>query len=96
MSTKTPRFRAPLSFIVAGLVVGLMLAPASGFAETTASAIQVSVDQAKLIKLPERIATLVVGNPLIADVTMQAGGVMVVSDYGHHPAEIRATRSRTS
>ena len=37
-------------------------------APAVADTITVSVDQAKLVKLPERIATIVVGNPMIADV----------------------------
>jgi Flp pilus assembly secretin CpaC len=48
-----------------------------------ASEITVVVDQAKVEKLPERVATLVVGNPLIADVTLQPGGVMVVTGKGY-------------
>ena len=47
-------------------------------------AINVFVDQAKLIKIPEKIGTLVIGNPLIADVSVQAGGTLVVTgkSYG--------------
>jgi Flp pilus assembly secretin CpaC len=50
-----------------------------------AADIDVVLDQAKLVKLPERVATLVIGNPLIADVTVQAGGLMVITGrgYGH-------------
>jgi Pilus formation protein N terminal region len=46
--------------------------------------IGVNVDQAKLVKLPTRVATIVVGNPLIADVTLQNGGIVVVTgkSYG--------------
>lgn len=43
----------------------------------------VYVDQAKVIKLPERVATIVVGNPLIADVTLQPGGMVVVTGKGY-------------
>jgi Flp pilus assembly secretin CpaC len=44
----------------------------------------VHVDQAKVLKLPERTATLVVGNPLIADATVQPGGIIVITakSYG--------------
>jgi hypothetical protein len=42
-------------------------------------AIAVTVDQATLIKLPDRVGTIVVGNPLIADVTVQSGGTMVLT-----------------
>jgi putative type II/III system pilus formation protein len=46
--------------------------------------ITVRLDQARLFRVPDRTATLVVGNPLIADVTVQPGGMMVVTakSYG--------------
>jgi Flp pilus assembly secretin CpaC len=44
----------------------------------------VHLDQAKLLQLPERTATLVIGNPLIADAVVQGGSTMVVTgkSYG--------------
>ena len=45
--------------------------------------IAVNVDQAKLVKLPTRVSTIVVGNPLIADVTLQPGGMIVVTGKGY-------------
>jgi Flp pilus assembly secretin CpaC len=48
-----------------------------------AADIDVVLDQAKLVKLPERVATLVIGNPLIADTTVQAGGLMVITGRGY-------------
>jgi hypothetical protein len=53
---------------------------------TTASAagiIEVKLDQATIRKVNPLTATLVVGNPLIADVSVQAGGVMVVTGKGY-------------
>jgi hypothetical protein len=46
--------------------------------------IMVNLDQAKLVKLPDRTATLVIGNPLIADAAVQPGGVVVLTakSYG--------------
>jgi Pilus formation protein N terminal region len=43
----------------------------------------VTLDQAKLARVPPRTATLVVGNPLIADVSVQAGGAMVITGKGY-------------
>jgi Flp pilus assembly secretin CpaC len=43
----------------------------------------VSLDQARLIKMPERVATIVIGNPLIADVSLQPGGIMIVTGKGY-------------
>ncbi len=49
----------------------------------TEATIQVQLDQAKLIRMPERTSTLVVGNPLIADVALQNGGIIVVTGKGY-------------
>jgi Flp pilus assembly secretin CpaC len=57
--------------------------PAAGLAESTADIIAVNVDQAKLVRLPGKVATIVVGNPLIADVTLQPGGMIVVTGKGY-------------
>ncbi len=65
------------------LAIGILLWPAAVLAEPTADSIAVNVDQAKLVKLPGRVATIVVGNPLIADVTLQTGGVIVVTGKGY-------------
>jgi len=63
----------------------LTLAVASSFAPLAASAADVTVilDQAKLVKLPEKVSTIVIGNPLIADASVQAGGLMVVTGKGY-------------
>ena len=55
----------------------------SAWPQPTPIEIAVNVDQAKLVKLPAEIATIVVGNPLIADVTLQNGGVVVVTGKGY-------------
>ncbi len=67
------------SAIVAAIAV-------STFPRTHASAnepIAVTVDQARLMKLPERVATVVIGNPLIADVSLQPGGMLVITGKGY-------------
>ena len=50
----------------------------------TSEPVTVRLDQAKLLKLPERTATLVIGNPLIADAAVQPGGLVVITakSYG--------------
>jgi hypothetical protein len=47
-------------------------------------ALIVHLDQAGVLKLPERTATLVIGNPLIADAAVQPGGIAVITgkSYG--------------
>jgi Flp pilus assembly secretin CpaC len=61
----------------------VLASPAASLAESTADAIAVNVDQAKLVRLPGKVATIVVGNPLIADVTLQPGGMIVVTGKGY-------------
>lgn len=68
------------AFLVAAAVLA---APAAGLAESNPDTIAVNVDQAKLVRLPGRVATIVVGNPLIADVTLQPGGMIVVTGKGY-------------
>ena len=48
-----------------------------------ADTITVNVDQAQIMKLPERVATVVIGNPLIADAALQSGGVLVITGKGY-------------
>ena len=75
------RAHAPLKLLWLGL--GILLCPVAAVAEPTADSIAVNVDQAKLVKLPTRVSTIVVGNPLIADVTLQTGGILVVTGKGY-------------
>jgi len=75
------RSRAFLSFRL--LAIGMVLWPAAALAAPAAESILVNVDQAKLVKLPGKVATIVVGNPLIADVTLQNGGIIVVTGKGY-------------
>ena len=58
---------------------------------TVGEPITVYLDQAKVLKLPDKTATLVVGNPLIADVAVQPGGIMVLTakSYGVTRSEER-------
>src|SRR5260370_848145 len=75
-----------LRFIPLTLALFSSLAIAGG--PTTASApsaegLRVNLDQAKIARLPEGTATLVIGNPIVADVTMLKGsGAMVVTGKG--------------
>jgi Flp pilus assembly secretin CpaC len=71
------------SFGVRALAIGIVLCPVAALAQFPTDAIAVNVDQAKLVKLPGRVSTIVVGNPLIADVTLQNGGVVVVTGKGY-------------
>jgi Flp pilus assembly secretin CpaC len=63
--------------VLAALALGLAGAPAAA-TEATA-AVQVVVDQAKVIRLPEKTQTVIVGNPMIADITVQKNGILIVT-----------------
>jgi hypothetical protein len=75
--------RMRLVSLLSSLAVAAVLLPADASAEPTPDAIAVNVDQAKLVKLPARVSTIVVGNPLIADVSLQNGGIVVVTGKGY-------------
>jgi hypothetical protein len=53
------------------------------FGAANAADINVILDQARLVKLPDRVATIVVGNPVIADAAVQSGGWMVITGKGY-------------
>ena len=52
------------------------------------------LDQAKVFKIPERTTTVVVGNPLIADISLQAGGMVVVTGKGYGITNLIALDTR--
>lgn len=47
-----------------------------------AETVTVTVDEAHIMKMPDRVATIVIGNPLVADATLQAGGILVITGKG--------------
>jgi len=83
MSLKSLRLSIRARFALRSLAVGMLLWPLAAGAESSGDAIAVNVDQARLVKIPSRVATIVVGNPLIADVALQPGGVLVVTGKGY-------------
>ena len=83
MSFKCLRTRPRAVSGFRALALGILVWPAMALADPVPEAIDVNVDQAKLVKLPARVSTIVVGNPLIADVTLQPGGMIVVTGKGY-------------
>jgi Flp pilus assembly secretin CpaC len=85
MSSKYLRTRTRAISAFRALAVGLLLSPTIVLADPgpESKSIAVNVDQAKLVRLPPKVATIVVGNPLIADITLQPGGLMVVTGKGY-------------
>ena len=74
-------------------IAAVLLAPAV-VAAPMDEQIAVNVDQAKLVRFPDQIATIVVGNPLIADVTLQPGGLVVITGKGYGATNVIAIDRR--
>ena len=70
--------------------VAALLAVAIATPAVAAERIVVLVDEARILKLPDRATTVVIGNPLIADVSVQTGGVAVVTGKGYGMTNIVA------
>jgi Flp pilus assembly secretin CpaC len=66
----------------AAVVAILSLVPVQMSAEA-ADSIGVKLDQATLLKLPSNVATVVIGNPMIADAALQPGGLLVITGKGY-------------
>ena len=74
--------RSPLSIATLAQVALLAAAVLMPALAQAAQRVEVVLDQATLMKLPDRVSTIVVGNPLIADVAVQSGGLLVVTGKG--------------
>jgi len=83
MAYNSSRNRASARLGFLALAVGALLRPAVALAAPAPETVAVNVDQAKLVKLPGKVSTIVVGNPMIADVTLQPGGLVVVTGKGY-------------
>ena len=71
----TRRRRGALAFLLAVMAAGPALA------DTTT--VEVTLDKAKILRMPPHAQTIVVGNPIIADVTtLKADGLVVVTGKG--------------
>lgn len=70
-----------LAGLIAGLAAPALANPAASGARDSVS---VQIDHARVIRLPERTQTVIVGNPSIADVTVQRNGVLILTgkSYG--------------
>ena len=73
------RYFNTLFFIFVLITAGL-----SFMSPSMAETLDVELDQAKIIKIPDKTQTLIIGNPIIADVTMlKSNGIMVVTGKGY-------------
>ena len=72
-----------LRTVLAALALGAFAVPAHA-AGASDDVLRITVDQAQIAKLPADTATVIIGNPAIADVTTLRGGAgMVVTGKGY-------------
>lgn len=74
--------RAPITLAACVGALFLMSAPSPVGAAPPPARIEsvvVMVDHAKVVRLPEKAQTVIIGNPAIADVAVQKNGVMIVT-----------------
>lgn len=75
-----PAIFAAIGAACCGVVLAVQPQPAYAAPKPGAiDTVVVLVDHAKVVRLPEKAQTVIVGNPGIADVTVQKNGVMVVT-----------------
>jgi putative type II/III system pilus formation protein len=75
----------PLHWLAAAFAFVAMIGPAAAQPMPPApETVVVFLDQARLMQLPDRAANVVIGNPLIADLSIQPGGLAVITgkSYG--------------
>jgi hypothetical protein len=63
-------------------------------ANAKADTVEVALDQAQVLRLPSGVSTIVIGNPLIADGSLQAGGMLVVTGKGYGTTNLMALDSK--
>ena len=72
------------------LLFGLLGCALVAAAPAQADTVSVSLDQARLLKIPDRVTTIVIGNPLIADAALQGGGLLVITGKGYGATNLLA------
>ena len=75
---RNPTGRILLRMMGVVLAAAVLAAGAAGAADH----VTVVLDQATVVKMPEKVSTVVVGNPMIADVSLQPGGILVLTGKG--------------
>lgn len=86
--------KVSIKIIAAILCFGLSAAAIAPAAAEPAEPVQVLLDQARIVRLPDRVATLIIGNPSVADGTLQSGGLLVVTGKSYGNTNIIALDSR--
>jgi Flp pilus assembly secretin CpaC len=75
------KFALPLA-----LIASLLASPARAEPDT----VSVMLDRATILRLPTKVATIVIGNPAVADGSLQTGGLLVVTGKGYGTTNLLA------
>ena len=76
LSISLRRMQAALAAMLAGALFALA---GPGIAESKADDLVVRYDQSQLVRMPRHVSELIIGNPTIADVSLQGGKLLVVT-----------------
>jgi hypothetical protein len=79
----TKLFARPRGALASAVLACAAIAASPAGNAQAAQVLTVRIDQARIERLPEKASTLVIGNPLIADVSLQQGGLMVLTGKGY-------------
>ncbi len=82
LCVRGPAGPGPLHWLAVAFLL-IAVGPSVVGSRAAAEAIVVPLDQARVIKVPERAATVVIGNPIIADLSIQPGGIGVITGKGY-------------
>jgi Flp pilus assembly secretin CpaC len=77
ISSPFRRLSGPTATILAG--AAMLAAVATDVSSATAADLIVKYDQSQLLRLPRPAADIIIGNPTIADVSIQGGNLLVVT-----------------
>jgi Flp pilus assembly secretin CpaC len=83
------------SLALAGLVLAFLTAPGKAQMDPqSGETISVALDLATLMRVPAETATVIIGNPAIADATIQRGGLVVVTGKSYGTTNLLAIDDR--
>ncbi|MGA8653882.1 MAG: pilus assembly protein N-terminal domain-containing protein [Xanthobacteraceae bacterium] len=86
---------SPLHCLSAALMLIAIASPTAADPQAPSpDTIVVFLDQACLVQLPDRAANIVIGNPLIADVSIQPGGLTIITGKSYGATNFIATDTR--
>lgn len=71
-------------------VLAAALFASFGAVAARADTVTINIDEARVMKLPDRVATIIIGNPLIADASLQTGGILVLTGKGYGSTNVLA------